>query len=580
MKSILTKIKQVDKRDAMAIGLAILLSLVIYGEYIAAPFGDYDTWFERIAYGNYELKELPYPLQKLGIPTSLHEYIEYRERVVGRLFGSVLPTYALMSLFGHWAPGWRIVLYLLMFASYWLLYSIMKNIAMPYWHRFIALLFFVILLNRYFFKPISIIIGLSHFFFLLSIWLELNNGGRRGFRLHRSLWGALFVFLSLFIRELSAVSIAAFLAVLLFWHNENGRVDIDFQWNWKRLLPYSLAAIVYSALYLKMSLYKVEYAYSNLISWRIDLAYVKRIFLLLLKWLGMDTSSYLGLFLMLISGAIFILALAKAGYLPRKTETFQLVFGILLLVPALLLIPLLRHGTGSFTLQYLACMILLSSLIGYMEKSELGHLLKKAIQVVFCIVFGALWIVYALEARQKAENFCEDAHVTAEAVEITASELPQNGAVELEGFPVTSAYSFMSDIFISGRRDINNFNMKINPDIDNSLMYMEYLRAGFADPDHICSEPAALIKKWRLTVSANKVEQTNANFDRIIKRSVRKYSVGYMMAEKNERNYKHKQGKHGFGDEYCSKMLFGVRADTLKKQLLKEIGFRIDYNKY
>lgn len=122
--------------------------------------------------------------------------------------------------------------------------------------------------------------------------------------------------------------------------------------------------------------------------------------------------------------------------------------------------------------------------------------------------------------------------------------------------------------------------MKINPDIDNSLMYMEYLRAGFADPDHICSEPAALIKKWRLTVSANKVEQTNANFDRIIKRSVRKYSVGYMMAEKNERNYKHKQGKHGFGDEYCSKMLFGVRADTLKKQLLKEIGFRIDYNKY
>lgn len=579
MRSLLAKIQQIDKRDAIAIGIAVLLSLVIYGEYIATPFGDYDTWFERIAYGNYEFKELPKPLQKLNIPTDLHEYIKYRERVVGRLFGSVLPTFVLMSLFGHWALGWRIVLFLLMFASYWLLYSIMKKISMPYWHRIIAMLFFVILLNRYFFKPISIIIGLSHFFFLLSLWLELNNGGRKGYCLKRSLWGALFVFLSLFLRELSAVSITAVLVVLLFWHDENGRVDIHFQWNWKRLLPYSLAAAVYSALYLKMSLYKVEYAYSNLISWRIDLAYVKEIFLLLLKWLGLDTSSYLGLFLTLIVGFMFILALAKAGYLPEKTETFRLVFGILLLVPALLLIPFLRHGTGSFTIQYLACMIILSFLIGYMENAGLDYLLKKVSRVVLGVVLGALWIVFALEARQKAENFCMDAHVTAKAIEISAMELPQNGTVELAGFSVTSAYSFIADLFISGRRDIVEYKMKTNPYIDRSEKYLEYLIAGFADQDHKCSEPALLIKKWCLPVGAQEVWQTNTTFDRITKWTVRKYSVGYMMSEIIDRNYNKKHKKYGFWNNLCSKMLFSVRPDTLKNQLLNEIGFGITQKK-
>ena len=120
-------IGRIDKKEALAVGMAILLSLLLYGEYIAAPFGDYDTWFERIAYGHHEFRDLPQPLQKLNMPTDLPGYIRYRERVVGRLFGSVLPTYALASLFGDHVLGWRIVLYLLIFASFWLLNAIMKK---------------------------------------------------------------------------------------------------------------------------------------------------------------------------------------------------------------------------------------------------------------------------------------------------------------------------------------------------------------------------------------------------------------------------------------------------------------------
>lgn len=557
--------------------MAILLAIVLYGKYIATPFGDYDTWFERIAYGGYDFKELPGPLQNLKIPTSLSEYSEYRERVVGRLFGSVLPSYVMVRMFGDRVLGWRIALYLVMFATFWLLYSILNKLQVSYWHRLFSLLFFVILLNRYFIKPISIIIGLSHLLFLIAILLELNNSGLKDFRLRYSVLGSMFVFLSLFIRELSATSVPALLAVMLFWHDEKGDLAIRFRWDWRRLAPYAFFAALYGGLYLRMSLRKFDYAYSNMISWQIDLSYLKRMFLLLIKWIGLDTSLYLGLFITFLVGVLFLMTLAKAGYLPAKMDAFMLFFGLLLLAPTLFLIPFLKHGTGSFTLQYLACMIVISFLIGYMEKTNLGRLFKKASHFILCVVFASLWVVYALEARQKAENYCVDALITADAVRVTARELPQNGLVELAGFHVTSAYSLVSDMFISGRKDNIRYRLQAAANEENDEKYMNYLRSGFPGEEQPGSKKDMLVKKTLLTVDPN--SGPNADHDRImiLRQPIKKYSLGYLLLDgKNRRIRDRKRHAYNAIETFLSKFIFAVRPQTLESQLLSGIEYRIE----
>ncbi len=558
----LNNIRQKINKDVIAVGMIVLLSIVLYGKYIATPFGDYDTWFERIAYGGYDFKQLPEPLQKLDIPVTLSQYAEYREKVVGRLFGSVLPTYAMVELFGDRVLDWRIVLYLVMFATFWLLYSILKKMQMAYWHRVFCLLFFVILLNRYFFKPISIIIGLSHLFFLIAMLLELNNSGLKDFRWRYSILGSLFVFLSLFIRELSATSVPALLAVLLFWHHEKESVSLRCKWNWRRLAPYAFFAAIYAGLYLRMSARKIDFAYSNMISWQIDPAYLKRVFLLLLKWLGLESSLYLGFLILFVSGLIFLLVLVKSGYLPGRVALFKIFFGILLLLPTLLLIPFLKHGTGSFTLQYLSCMIVCSFLIGYMDESKLSRAYKKASHILLTIVFASLWLVYALEARQRAENFCVEAGVTQETVNWVANNLPKNGIMELKGFNLTSAYSFVADVFIAGRHDPVRYIMSMPDKDENEERYIEYLKEPFSGSDQ--AKPAAdmTIEKRLLMDNAGEDKKMSEPYIQVFLRPLKKYSIGYFLKDRSEANF-------------AAKFFFGVRLATLEKQLSAGVGLRI-----
>jgi hypothetical protein len=561
-------------KDMIAIGIAILLAIILYGKYIATPFGDYDTWFERIAYGGHELKELPGPLQNLKVPTSLSEYSEYRERVVGRLFGSVLPTYAMVKIFGDRVLGWRIVLYLVMFATFWLLYSILIKLQVSYWHRLFCLLFFVILLNRYFFKPISIIIGLSHLFFLMALRLELSNSGLKDFRLRYSILGAFFVFLALFIRELSATSVPALLAVLLFWHHETDTISIKFKWDWRRLAPYAFFAALYAGLYLRMSLRKFDYAYSNMISWQIDLAYLKRAFLLLIKWIGLDASLYLGFFIALLVGSMFLLTLLKARYLPQRISTFTLFFGLLLLAPTVVLVPFMKHGTGSFTLQYLACMIIISFFIAYMEKADLGRSFKKACHFILCFVFASLWIVYALEARQKAENYCVDAEVTAEAVKVIAGQVPENGVVDLAGFPLTSAYSFVSDMFLSGRKDNIRYRLHAAANEENDEKYMNYLRSGFSGAEPSGGRNDLLVKKVLLTDDPAMGPHAEHDRIQILRQPIKKYSLGYRLVD--SKNNDGKRHSYNAIETFLSKFIFAVRPQTLESQLVSGIEYRIE----
>lgn len=570
----LNKIRKKINKDVIAVGMIVLISIVLYGKYIAAPFGDFDTWFERIAYGGYDFRQLPEPLQKLDIPVTLKQYAEYREKVVGRLFGSVLPTYAMAELFGERVLGWRIVLYLVMFATFWLLYSILKKLQMTYWHRVFCLLFFVILLNRYFFKPISIIIGLSHLFFLIAMLLELNNSGLKDFRWRYSILGSLFVFLSLFIRELSATSVPALLAVLLFWQHEKEGIAIRFKWNWRRLAPYAIFAAIYAGLYLRMSARKIDFAYSNMISWQIDPAYLKRVFLLLLKWFGLESSLYLGFFILLVSGLIFLLTLVKSGYLPGRVALFKIFFGIMLLTPTLLLIPFLKHGTGSFTLQYLSGMIICSFLIGYMDESKISRKYKKISHVLLSIVFASLWLIYALEARQKAENFCVEAGVTQDTVNWVANNLPKNRIMELKGFNLTSAYSFVADVFIAGRHDPVRYIMSMTDNDEYKERYIEYLKEPFIGNDQTKLMADMMIEKTLLMDSAGEDKKITEPGMKVFLRPINKYSIGYFLKDRSG-GRTGGMNRFGAGANFVAKFIFGVRLATLEKQLPTGVGLRI-----
>jgi len=575
----MNKVKNKINKDIITIGIIIIISIILYGKYISTPFGNYDTWFERIVYGGYNFKELPQPLQKLEIPTGFKEYREYREKIVGRLFGSVLPTYLMMKIFGDWVLGWRIVLYFVIFISFWLIYLILKKLQLSYWYRFYCLLFFVVLLSRYFYKPISIIIGISHLFFLIAIILEFNNSGLKKFRITNSILGSLFIFLSMFIRELSATSVPAFMAILLFWHNEKGNVVIKFKWFWRRLLPYIFFATLYIGLYLRMYVNKVDFAYSNMISFHIDFSYFERVFFLLFKWVGLNSSLYLGVFILIISGLIFLLTLLKSRYLPDKIGLFKLGFGISLLVPTLFLIPFLTHGTGSFTLQYLGVMIICLFLISYIDHSKINSFYKKSIHISLIIIFSSLFVIYALEARQKAENFCADSCVTQNAVEWIVNRVPKNSVVSLDGFSLTAAFSFVSDVYIAGMDNSIRYRMKSSVSDQNEGKYIKYLREAFVDNKKTKKATFITIKKEKILEEFKNRKKNIEIKEKEFIRFLKKYSLGYLLI-KGSGTANDYFGRSGFINNFLAKFFYGVRVSTLKKQLLKGIEYKIELSDY
>jgi hypothetical protein len=402
-------------------------------------------------------------LKNIGAPATLGEYFHFFVSKYGRFAANPFVGYFMTSVFGDNVMLWRVFSAALLLSTATVMYHIMRSLRFAIWLSLVSVASVVLSIPQYLTVNIFVNYILSELFFVLAVLAELKN---HKFKMSRTIIASVFVFLSLFSRELVASSFLVLFFVVLFWNSsDNGKPCIRFGASGMRILPHVGAIALYVTLFFaaRLSVGLEEYAYSGMVSLEPSTIFA-RSFMFLVQFFSLNLTLKYGAGLFLFFSAIAVLPvlrslifkgksiIASMATFEWKLFFFRVYFALLLLIPTALTYSVLAHRTSSILPQFFAVFVFYATAAEISIISLKGWLRRGVVVGLSVVLFGIL-LVQLLLSFQVWENAKCDNNAHFEAVGYVSDNLREDGIVALSGFEVEPSYAFVADVFMDGRTD-------------------------------------------------------------------------------------------------------------------------------
>lgn len=526
------------KRDFITLIIIFLFIIMIYGWYaIKIPFDLSDMSLNFITYGNYQFDSLPQTLKNINIPLGFIEQMNYMIKSTGRLIFAYAQIFGLYTIFGHELILWRlyrfiIVLLLLFFAN-----KFLDKLKIAKYYRAAIIGFLLLNSPTYHFFDMACGYAITELFFMIAFVLVIFNCSSTNSKFKFALIGSIFVFLSALFRELTLVMFPALFFLILFWNKTStGDIELKFKWNWKRILPYCFAVLLFVFLYVLFTFLigRDKTAYSNMVSFSLNL----KIIIARLAYyfgIGISTKYYFGSILFLTILTISFLVGYKMKATLSKISVYILLFSFIMIIVHTLIFSLIQQPTGGDFFPILGCLIVYAVLIDFII-NNIPQDIKKLTKLLTIIAVSLIWIIQLLETLQKIENSRAQNIAYQQTVKYINKIAPKSANIALSGFDIAPAYSFVAYVFMEGRTDNLKYSLFMeNVDSDN-ITYTEHLKYLFNSYDPKKEQTDLIIFSNAVIIPT---EGCDFKIKKVISEKVYRFSLLNLIKNTKEENIKY-----------------------------------------